>query len=130
MNQIIWQPGITLADIEKKIIMRALQIYGSQEKAAATLGVATKTIQNKLKKYKKEAEKSAAIDIERKKQNEIKLQQARKGISVEPDAEVSTEQTLPMQQREEVEKVPQVTNTSDSNEQGREENQTGNEFPS
>ena len=58
---IIWQPGMTLADMEKQIILKALQFYhGNKTKAAQSLDISVRTIDNKLKKYDDERKGSKA----------------------------------------------------------------------
>lgn len=48
-----WQPGITLDDIEKEVILKALSFYhGNKTRTAEALGIAIRTIDNKLAKYR------------------------------------------------------------------------------
>lgn len=48
-----WQPGVTLADIEKQVILAALQYHNqNRTHAALSLGITTRTIQNKLNEYR------------------------------------------------------------------------------
>lgn len=45
----MWQPGRTLAQIEKEVIEAALRFYqGNKTQAANSLGIAVRTIYNKL----------------------------------------------------------------------------------
>lgn len=47
-----WQPGITLEEIEKEVILKALQFYhGNKTHTANALGISIRTIQNKLAQY-------------------------------------------------------------------------------
>ena len=47
-----WQPGITLEEIEKQVILKALEFYqGNKTKTALSLGIAVRTLDNKLEKY-------------------------------------------------------------------------------
>lgn len=49
---IIWQPGRTLDDIEKEVILKALGFYqGNKTHTARSLGIAIRTLDNKLAKY-------------------------------------------------------------------------------
>ena len=49
---ITWSPGVTLADIEKIVITKALAYFsGNKTKASEALGIASKTLYNKLKEY-------------------------------------------------------------------------------
>jgi DNA-binding NtrC family response regulator len=46
-------PGVTVADMERKLIMRTLErSSGNRTKAAETLGVSIRTLRNKLNEYK------------------------------------------------------------------------------
>jgi len=52
MNAVIWQPGMTLESMEKEIILAGLRFYrGNITQTALSLGVAEKTIRNKMEKY-------------------------------------------------------------------------------
>ena len=49
---IMWQPGVTLADMEKKIILKAFECFqGNKTKTASALGIAVRTLDNKLALY-------------------------------------------------------------------------------
>ena len=51
-----WQPGITLEEIEKEVILKALSFYhGNKTHTAHALGISIRTIQNKLAIYNGEA---------------------------------------------------------------------------
>ena len=53
MNEILWQPGITLDEMEKKIILAALRHYGGNKtKTANALDIAVRTLDYKLDRYK------------------------------------------------------------------------------
>jgi hypothetical protein len=119
MNQINWQPGVTLYDIEKRIIKRALEFYGNQKKAALALGVAEKTIFNKLKRYEKEEAKIEQEKVAKIEQQKINLQRARGGLPVEPNDEFPSESLMPMQQRKEVQEVSHEPDTESSLPEGR-----------
>lgn len=48
----IWQPGMTLAELEKRTILQALRVYGGNQTATAdALGISVRTIANKLATY-------------------------------------------------------------------------------
>ena len=54
-------PGGTWQEIEKQAILRTLEVVGgSTSRAAAMLGISTRTIQYRLKQYAQEREESAA----------------------------------------------------------------------
>ena len=55
-----WQPGVTLDEVERQVIMAALRFYyNNKSQAAASLGISVRTIQNKLQQY--EQQRLAAI---------------------------------------------------------------------
>jgi len=52
MNDIAWQPGLTLEDIEKATILKAFRFYqGNKTKTANSLGIAIRTLDNRLAAY-------------------------------------------------------------------------------
>ena len=56
-SDIIWQPGVTLEEVEKAVIMRALHYHqNNKTQTAMALKIAIRTLDNKLAKYKAEAE--------------------------------------------------------------------------
>lgn len=49
---IVYQPGDTLEFVEKRVILKALAFYGwNITHTASSLGVSSKTIENKIKNY-------------------------------------------------------------------------------
>lgn len=52
MINVTWQPGMTLEETEREIIMNSLKFYlWNKSKAARSLGITTRTIFNKLESY-------------------------------------------------------------------------------
>jgi DNA-binding NtrC family response regulator len=52
-----WTPGYTIESVEKEIIMQALSFYqGNKTQTAQALGIAIRTLDNKLAQYKKAVE--------------------------------------------------------------------------
>lgn len=52
MKAVIWQPGVTLADLERDAIFAALQFFRNNKvHAAKALGICYKTLNNKLAEY-------------------------------------------------------------------------------
>lgn len=53
MNQPVnWSPGVTLEQIEKQVILNAFRFYrGNKTQTAIALGIAIRTLENKLEKY-------------------------------------------------------------------------------
>lgn len=47
-----WQPGQTLDDVEKEVILKAFSFYqGNKTQTAKSLGIAIRTLDNKLERY-------------------------------------------------------------------------------
>jgi len=56
MNEIIWGPGMSLAAVEKLVILKAYQFFRFNKTTTANaLGISTRTLDNKLEQYDKEA---------------------------------------------------------------------------
>jgi hypothetical protein len=99
---ISWQPGVTLEQVEKDVILHALRFYdGNKTRTAAALGIAIRTLDARLEVYglaKKENGKS----LEQKSET---LQIAR-ASNLESNESDSEEPTLPMREPSEVQKLP------------------------
>lgn len=49
-----WQPGITLLDVERDTILKALAFYhGNKKQTAQAVGVSLRTLHTRLEEYKK-----------------------------------------------------------------------------
>lgn len=49
---IVWRPGESLDDLERRVILAALAYFGwNQEETARRLGITSRTIRNKLNRY-------------------------------------------------------------------------------
>jgi len=103
----VWYPGMSLEDSEKIIIQRALQYFSwNKTKTAQSLGIAIRTLDNKLEKYA--AEEAAR---EPKDQTRIPVEagglqatgqngpQAQGIQRLEPSAEVPAKQAVSMRKR-------------------------------
>lgn len=56
---LLYQPGMTLAEVELKVIQYALRFHeNNKTKAAQSLGISIRTIDNKLNKVPDEPEKT------------------------------------------------------------------------
>lgn len=48
----MWQPGQKLEDVEKEVILKAYRFFDNNKtKTASALGIAIRTLDNKLAKY-------------------------------------------------------------------------------
>lgn len=66
-----WNPGMTLEEVEKQIILQALEFHkGNKTQTAAALGCARNTIDNKLLAYEKESKNQDRLDAEEKAERE------------------------------------------------------------
>lgn len=64
-----WQPGMTLADVEKATILHAFRHFrGNKTQTASALGITVKTIYNKLEAY---GMKAVAIGDPRLEENKL-----------------------------------------------------------
>ena len=53
MSAVYWQPGLTLEEMEKQVILAAMKFYRDKRSAVAdALGIAPRTLDYKLAKYK------------------------------------------------------------------------------
>jgi hypothetical protein len=105
-----WTPGLTLADVERLVILKALKYFqGNKTKTAASLKMATRTLDYKLKEY---GEKTGT-EIE-----DHNSEATGRGVAVQPNAEVSTEQSLSVRKRLKIQKVLPSENATVHSKQG------------
>lgn len=98
---ISWQPGMTLESIEKQVILKAFSFYqGNKTKTAQSLGIAIRTLDNKLLSY--EGKSNGLQGSAEKGEGDL---QTSTGHPVEPPTQISPEHALPMQQQQEVQEV-------------------------
>jgi len=58
MSTLGWSPGMRLEDVERETILEALKFYhGNKTQTAASLGIAIRTLDYKLQRYKGETPK-------------------------------------------------------------------------
>jgi len=78
--QVIWQPGMKLADVEKIVIERAYSFYkNNKSQTAIALGIAVRTLDSKLEKFSINKEPAAERDERRRKETARKLHEMRNG---------------------------------------------------
>lgn len=100
-----WQPGITIDDVEKQVIEKALRWFnGNKTKTAQSLGIAVRTLDNKLAKYQEQAngKEAAANSIHRLPTGSQGSIQAKGWLHVEPSAEVPEKRAVPMRKQQKV----------------------------
>jgi len=106
MNELItWQPGMTLDQLEREVILKALKYYkNNKTHTAEGLGIAIRTIDNKLEKYKQEDEAYAEL-LKKKEEKANGFLQASRGIPVEPVTEPTKEHGVPVREQEKIQEV-------------------------
>lgn len=131
LEQIQWSPGMTLEALEKQAILKTFRFYrGNKTTTANVLGIAIRTLDNKLEKYEldakleKEREENGKSEraqwLERsrgkntpnfintgndEKERAQSVSSANAGVRVESIANTSPQQAVPVSQRQEVQKV-------------------------
>lgn len=113
MSEVYWQPGVKISDVEKQVIIAAMKFYKENKTtAAASLGISVKTLYNKLDEYKVEDEELQRR-TERVKSHQqasfLAIQSQNRGLSVQPTTQAPAELPMPMQQRKEIQEVPQAS---------------------
>jgi hypothetical protein len=125
-----WTPGMKLEMIEKWAILQAFRFYrGNKTSTAQALGIAIRTLDNKLDKYKEDDELLKVVDDERRQeredfalrqrgitrnqqgcavfpQNQANGNGASSGLRMESFANASEEHSMPMPKRKEVQGLP------------------------
>lgn len=115
----MWQPGMTLASIEKEAINEALKFYqGNKTQAANALGIAIKTLYNKLDVYAEEdlKEKSALEALRMKEKEQLEKfrgvnhantgEETESGVDLQSASEISEKQSLPLREQKKVQEMP------------------------
>jgi hypothetical protein len=77
---ITWNPGMSLKDLEKLVIQKAISFYNSEEAAARALGIEFKQFSKKIIKIKEEDEENKQ-KLEIKKQEEEEYIGRARGIN-------------------------------------------------
>lgn len=83
MNENFWSPGMTLAQSEEKVIKAAMRFYNNHKPTTASaLGIALRTLDNKLKKY---AEEDAKKKEEQKKRQAERAKDMKLPVGVQQE---------------------------------------------
>lgn len=122
-----WSPGVTLEDVERQVIQKAWGHYRKCKTATAqSLGIAIRTLENKLSKYEIDDKAVEAASARRKEEADRFLVRARgfapaqndgsggplhsgqapAGLHVESATDATTERAMPVSQRTEVQDMP------------------------
>lgn len=137
---ITWQPGMSLSDMEKIVILTAFRFYHfNKTHTAEALGIAIRTLDVKLESYKENERLKGNEEEGKLKRIEGGLQanaghseasgsngdQAQGGVSVQPPEKAPEEHAVPVQVGAEVQAVPSQQTGNDRKQQGRGNNQKG-----
>lgn len=125
-DMIMWSPGTSLEEVEKQVILKAFRHFrGNKTATANALGIAIRTLDNKLEKYQKDGEDhERRIHEERTKREEFLIRQRGIGrdangapimetqerVRVQPTAPISPQQSMSLSEREKIQSMssPQV----------------------
>ncbi len=105
-----WNPGMTIEVIEKEAILQALRFYrGNKTATANALGIAIRTLDNKIAQYEQDTKKEEAASEFRKKQRDEFQKRARgpaqvvqtsvqtsTGVRMESVADAAKEHAVPL----------------------------------
>jgi hypothetical protein len=90
---ITWQPGMSLEALEKSAIFEAMKFFQNNKAATArALGIAPRTLDNKLEKYAAEDKERVSFDDEQRKERESFLQRQRHGALADTGGVASQDQ--------------------------------------
>jgi len=139
MINLNWQPGMTLESIEKAAILQAFRFYrGNKTTTANALGIAIRTLDNKLEKYEADGKEEERMINEQRRQREEFLQRQRgihpatiapaggtamsdphTGVSVEPVVETAEKPAMPVLQRKEIQGLLSIQTSSSHSKRAR-----------
>lgn len=97
-----WQPGVTLAQVEKQVILEAFRYCGQNKtRTAQMLDIAVRTLDNKLEQYGTGKEVTPKPDT-----NTRIGPDTSSGLHMEPVKIDAQKQPVPMRERQEIQKMP------------------------
>lgn len=113
---IIWQPGMSLEQLEKEVITTAVRFYGDDKtKTALALGISVKTIYNKLEQYEREGQDRLQAEAKRNEEAESARVQAQGGVHIQSAVENDRAQrSMSVREREKVQEMPSKRASSGS----------------
>lgn len=107
MSDIIWQPGITLEQIEKQVILKAFAFFRQNKtQTANALDIAIRTLDHKLEEYGKRKESSHSRKTLEEAQREVDGGRAREGLRVEPASQNTSQSAVSLREQDQVQEVP------------------------
>lgn len=102
---IIWTPGMSIAHIEKEIILTALRFYGyNKATTARSLGISVKTLYNKLESYGVKSQRDPSDKADPILTNKV---QAQKRAQMESAVKSGPQkQPVSVRERKEIQEMP------------------------
>lgn len=128
-----WNPGMTIESMEKEAILQALRFYrGNKTATANALGIAIRTLDNKLAQYEIDDKKQKEIDANGKIKRDEFQRRARgitppsltsvsteTGVRLEPVVDTSKEHAVPLPLGSKVQEMPLQNAPASSSAKGR-----------
>lgn len=89
---LVWQPVMTLSDVERIVIEEAYKFYGRNKTATANaLGIAIRTLDSRFEQYSN-----------KKPENKTGNENTNSGLAVEQSVEATSQQTVSMRKRKKI----------------------------
>ena len=105
----MYRPGVTIADMEKEMIVDSIRFHGGNKtKAALSLGITTKTIYNKMEAY------GIPLKAEEREASEQAGSKAAAAACVESDAGFTPQLAVPLRERQKIQSVSSDRHSSDA----------------
>lgn len=116
MIDITYMPGVTLYEIEKAYIIKAFRFYqGNKTMTARSLGIAIRTLDNKLLQYDGKVQIDDVSEIQPKGTESTVRESSNSRLDVEPHSDSSRqEQSMSLRKREEIQKMSSGASTQGS----------------
>lgn len=114
-----WAPGLTIESVEQMVITQAFKFYGGNKTVTAnSLGIAIRTLDNKLEKYDADRRDAELADQRNRQNRDDWLQKQRHnsarvqglsspdaGVRLEPVTQVASESKVSLLERAQVQEV-------------------------
>lgn len=122
-DMITWSPGVSLEEIERQVILKAFNHFNKNKTATAqSLGIAIRTLDNKLEKYEADGKREDAANVAYREERVKFLARQRgnvqtnpqtgndllgpiAGFHMEPSPEAAAQSDMPVPKRDQVQKV-------------------------
>lgn len=102
----LWQPGMTLAQVERVVILKAFQFYErNKTKTASALGISIRALYDKLLSYGGDTNGEPGPEEEKGQGNESHGAKASSRVDVQSTAQIPKEQPVSVPVGKEVQEV-------------------------